>query len=123
MHKLVILIEPLQDYDAFEESWPQFLHMAESMPGLRRESTSRVDGVLYGRYHCTIIHELYFDSLADIQEAMKSAEGRATGELLQKMTGGHMTLLYADHKEDNLENILKFRKQEADDSAEDTGAD
>ncbi|MEJ2264923.1 MAG: EthD family reductase [Anaerolineales bacterium] len=104
MHKLVILIEPLQDYDAFEESWPQFLHTAESMPGLRRESTSRVDGVLYGRYHCTIIHELYFDSLADIQEAMRSPE-------------------YADHKEDDLENILKFRKQEADDSAEDTGAD
>ncbi|HZD56264.1 MAG TPA: EthD family reductase [Anaerolineales bacterium] len=123
MHKLVILIEPPEDYDAFEEIWPQFLHLAERMPGLRRESTSRIDGILYGRYDCTIIHELYFDSLSDIQAAMGSPEGRATGELLQKMTGGHMTLLYADHKEDNLENILKFKKQEANARDEDSGTE
>lgn len=122
MHKLVILIEPPQDYDAFEEIWPQFLHLAERMPGLRRESTSRIDGLLYGRYDCTIIHELYFDSLSDIQAAMGSPEGRATGELLQKMTRGRMTLLYADHKEDDLENILKFKKQESDGGDKDSGS-
>lgn len=115
MHKLVILIEPPEDYAAFEETWPQFLHIAERMPGLRRESTSRVDGVLYGSVDCTIIHELYFDSQAAIQEAMSSPEGHAAGELLQRMTAGRMTLLYADHKEDNLENILKHRRPEPDD--------
>ena len=115
MHKLVILIEPPEDYAAFDETWPKFLHVAERMPGLRRESTSRVDSVLYGSVDCTIIHELYFDSLAAIQEAMSSPEGRAAGELLQQMTAGRMTLLYADHKEDNLENILKHRRPEPDD--------
>lgn len=115
MHKLVILIEPPKDYAVFEETWPQFLHLAEAMPGLRRESTSRVDGVLYGNIDYAIIHELYFDSLVAIQEAMAAPEGQAAGELLQRMTAGRMTLLYADHKEDNLENILQHRRPEADD--------
>ncbi len=113
MHKLVILVEPPKNYPAFEEMWSQFLHLAERMPGLRRESTSRVDGVIYGRYDCAIIHELYFDSLSALREAMSSLEGKATGELLQRMTGGRMTLLFADHKEDDLENILKHRKQDS----------
>jgi uncharacterized protein (TIGR02118 family) len=117
MHKLVILIEPPEDYAALEETWPQFLHLAERMPGLRRESTSRVDGVLYGSVDCAIIHELYFDSLAAIHEAMSSPEGQAAGELLQLMTAGRMTLLYADHKEDNLENIQRHRRPEPDDES------
>ena len=117
MHKLVILIEPPEDYDRFEQHWPEFLHLAESMPGLKKESTSRVDGSLFGRYDCAIIHELYFDSLADIQSAMSSPAGQATGELLQRMTNGRMTLLFADHKEDDLENILKFKTQKTDDQS------
>jgi hypothetical protein len=46
---------------------------------------------------------------------MISPEGRAAGELLQRMTGGRMTLLFADHMQDELENILKHRQQELDD--------
>ena len=113
MHKLVILIEPPQDDDAFDEIWPQFLRLAESMPGLERESTSRVDGILFGRYDIALIHELYFESLTSLKDAMSSPQGQATGELLQRMTGGRLTLLYTDHKEDDLENIHKFRKQDS----------
>lgn len=113
MHKLVILIEPLEDNDTFDENWPQFLHLAESMPGLEREATSRVDGILFGRYDVALIHELYFTSLAALKNAMSSPQGQATGELLQRMTGGRLTLLYTDHKEDDLENIHKFRKQDS----------
>jgi uncharacterized protein (TIGR02118 family) len=111
MHKLVILIEPLDDWQAFEAAWPEFLHQAEAMPGLRREATSRVDEFLYGANLCAQIHELYFDSLEAAQMAMASPEGRAAGRLLQKMTGGHVTLFFADHKEDNLENIRKYREE------------
>lgn len=117
MHKLVILIEPAQDEVAFDELWPQFLHLAESMPGLKRESTSRVDGILFGHYDVALIHELYFESLTALKDAMSSPQGQATGELLQRMTGGHMTLLYTDHKEDELENIHKFRKQDSADAS------
>jgi uncharacterized protein (TIGR02118 family) len=113
MRKLVILIEPPADDEVFGETWPQFLHLSESMPGLRREASSHVDEVLYGHCQPILIHELFFDSVEAIQEAMGSPEGRAAGELLQRMTGGRMTLLIADHKEDELENIRRHTEPSA----------
>lgn len=114
MHKLVILIEPLEDWEAFEEAWPAFLHLVESMPALRREAISRVDGFLYGATPYVQMHELFFENLKAAQESMASEQGRAAGKLLQAMTGGRMALFFADHKEDDLENIQKHvRKQHA----------
>lgn len=110
MHKLIILIEPPANETAFDDLWPQFLHLAESMPGLRRETTGRVVSLLYGKFDCWLMHELYFDSLAAIQQAMGSEQGREAGALLQRMTGGRVTLLLTDHKEDELENIRKYRE-------------
>ena len=108
MHKLVILIEPLDDWTAFDTGWPDFLHLAERMPRLRREATSRVDSLIYGQTGVAMIHELYFDSLEDAQRAMASDDGREAGRLLQQLTQGKMTLFFADHKEDLIENILKY---------------
>jgi hypothetical protein len=109
MHKLVIIIEPLKDWEAFEEIWPQFLHQVEEMPGLRREVSCRVERFLVGITPYERIHELFFYSVADVETAMASAHGRAAGTLLQKMTGGRMALFIADHKEDDIENIRKFK--------------
>jgi uncharacterized protein (TIGR02118 family) len=111
MHKLVILIERLDDEAALDNAWPQFLHLAERMPGLRRESTSRVEDYLYGSSPVALVHELYFDSLEAAQAAMTSPAGRAAGRLLQAMTGGRMALFFAEHQEDELENIRKFQGQ------------
>lgn len=110
MHKLLILIEPSVNWQTFEELWPDFLHLAESMPGLRREATSRIETALFGNYPVTFIHELYFDSLDDAGQALSSPEGRAAGKLLQEMTQGRVNLFFADHKEDLVENILKYKK-------------
>lgn len=109
MHKLVILIDALSEENAFAELWPQFLQFAERMPGLIREATCHVEHNLYGSCRATLIHELYFDSADAVQEAMSSPEGRAAGELLQRMTGGQMSLLITAHLEDELENIRKHR--------------
>ncbi len=108
MHKLVILIEAVDDWSVFDETWPQFLHLVESMPDLRREATSRVETVLYGNSVFTLMHELYFDSLEAAQIALTSPQGRAAGKLLQTMTHGRMVLFFADHKEDDLEHIRKY---------------
>lgn len=111
MYKLVIMVGPLENGAAFDDAWPDFLHEVESMPGLRREATSRVDSVLYGTVPVAFVHELFFDSLEDARVAMASPQGRAAGKLLQTMTRGQLTLYLADHKEDDLENILKFKSQ------------
>jgi hypothetical protein len=117
MHKLVILIEPLEDWTALEDAWPEFLRKVESMPGLLREASSRVDRLLSGSAYAQI-HELYFDSLSSVINAMSSPDGRAAGRLLQSMTSGKMTLLIADHHEDEMENIRKYRQAEAPDSTQ-----
>jgi len=111
MHKLVILVEPLQDEAVFDALWPKFLHLAERMPGLQREATCHVEAILFGECRPALLHELYFDSLNAVQEAMGSTDGQAAGQLLQQMTGGHLTLLIADHQEDELENIRKYQME------------
>lgn len=108
MYKLVILIEP-QDHTAeFDARWPEFLAAAERMPGLRREITSRVDHVLHGS-HVHMIHELHFDSLKAAGDAMETPEGQRAGELLQEISGGKLTLLLADHLEDDLAHIRRHQ--------------
>jgi hypothetical protein len=111
MYKLVILIESIAD-SGFESNWPQFLRLAESMPGLVREATSREVKMLYGEMACSFIYELYFDSLLALQQGLASPQGQEAGRLLQMMTGGHVKLLYANHQEDTLENIRRYRSPE-----------
>jgi len=111
MHKLVILIEPQEDWLRFETEWPSFLRLAEALPGLQREATSRVEHFLYGQSRCNQMHELFFNSLAEVEQALASPEGQAAGKKLQQITGGRMTLFIAEHKEDELENIRKFKVQ------------
>lgn len=108
--KLVILIEPPEDLSRFEDRWPEFLHLVEAMPGLRREATSRVDHYLYGPTPIFQMHELFFDSFPAAQAALASPVGQDAGRLLQYMTGGHMALYFADHKEDDLSNISRYKQ-------------
>jgi uncharacterized protein (TIGR02118 family) len=110
MHKLIILIEQVPDEALFDEMWPQFLHLAERMPGLLGEASCRVEHLLYGARPVYLVHDLLFDSLASIQAAMGSPEGRAAGELLQRMAGGQLTLLITDYKQDDLENIRSLQQ-------------
>lgn len=114
MHKLVILIEGAEVPAGFDENWPQFLHLAEQMPGLQREATSRVLHILYGSQNYTLIHELFFDSLEALQEAMASPAGEQAGQVLQRITGGRIALLVADHNQDEIENIRRYAQRSAD---------
>lgn len=109
MVKLVILIEPGDDARRFEEGWPRFLHHAEEMPGLLREATSQVDTMLYGGASYVLMHELFFSSLADAQQAMASPAGQAAGQTLQALTSGKLVLFFADHKEDDIANIRRYK--------------
>jgi uncharacterized protein (TIGR02118 family) len=112
MHKLIVLIPPAIEGPAFDDGWPEFLHNAERMPGLIREATVRVTSQLFGDHPVGMIHELFFADQTALQEAMHSPEGLAAGEILQQLTQGKMTLLIAEHHEDNIENLQRYRKDE-----------
>ena len=117
MHKLIILIKLTSTPD-FQNSWPRFLHAAENMPGLQRESTSRISQVLYGDVQYILVHELYFDTLPALQAGLASPAGKEAGRILQEMTGGRVNLFIADHSQDDMENIHKHRKKGQDASGQ-----
>jgi hypothetical protein len=107
MHKLVIIITVPPDDDLFDLHWPEFLRLAEEMPGLVRETTSRINFKVYGDLSPRIIHELHFISLQTLEAAMQSDAGVNAGTVLQRITGGQFTLLFADHLEDDLQNLRR----------------
>jgi len=109
MHKLVILIEPLPDWDEFYSMWPEFLRLAESMPGLVREASSQVEKKLFGDHTYTKMHELYFNSLAELHTALNSPQGQAAGRTLHRITRDRLALFIADCKEDDAENLRRYR--------------
>lgn len=111
MQKLVILIYvPVED-EIFEAGWPEFLRHAELMPGLLRESTSRVGHVLFGETAPTVIHELFFESLGSLEHAMQSENGGKAGAILQRITQSRFALMFADHHEDTGENLVRNRQK------------
>jgi uncharacterized protein (TIGR02118 family) len=113
MYKLVILIEPFPEWQKLDDSWPEFLHLSEEMPGLRREATSQVLEFLFGNSLYVRMHELFFDSEEDLRAAMASPPGQAAVRLLQQITHGNMVLFIAEHQQDDLDHIRAFRKTDA----------
>ena len=112
MYKLVIMIPDPETLPEFFDHWPDFLHQVERLPGLRREATSHVMHVLFGSGEYQMIHELFFDNLETLQAALASEEGKRSALILHQMTRGKLTLMVADHKEDEIENIQRFRQPE-----------
>ncbi len=109
MFKLVILIQSSVEWLDFEQNWPEFLKRAEQMPGLVREATSPVHAKMHGDLDVAMMHELFFESKIALQAAMASPEGQEAGQVLQTITGGQVTLLFAEHLEDELENIRALK--------------
>ena len=70
MYKLMIIVPNNIDEPVLNEGWPDFLHAAESMPGLQREASVQVTASLYGTQDISMVHELFFETLADLQNAM-----------------------------------------------------
>jgi hypothetical protein len=105
MHKVIILIGELEDPEKFEASWPWFLHLAERMPGLQREVTSRTSHQIFGDFRCSLVHELHFNTEQEAREALRTPEGQAAGQTLQNITHGNAVILLAQHQEDTLDNI------------------
>lgn len=101
MHKLIILFEQPVDRIIFQQGWQHFLRLAEKMPGLRRETISRIEQMVFSpegsAYY--MAHELIFDSRSALEAAIQSPEGEAAGQWLQRFTNGCVILMIAEHQE------------------------
>ena len=101
MHKLIIFFySPVPDQEFNQQSWQKFMRLAEKMPGLRRETVSDVNELIFGQGRSYIkIHEFYFDSRAALDTALKSEAGQMAGAFLHEFTHKRFMMMTAEHKE------------------------
>ncbi len=97
MVKLIALYKKPSDPASFERHY-QTTHMPliRTWPGLRKVELSRVTGMPGGAEPpFYLIAEMYFDDQEALRAALRSPEGRAAGDDLQRFAPGLVTLLYA----------------------------
>jgi uncharacterized protein (TIGR02118 family) len=94
--KLVALYKPPPDPAVFDRHYREtHLPLVRKWPGLRKVELARVTGMPGGSappYY--LIAEMYFDDQDGLRAALRSPEGRASGEDVQRFAPGLVTLLY-----------------------------
>ncbi|MDQ7843064.1 MAG: EthD family reductase [Armatimonadota bacterium] len=96
MVKLVALYRRPSDPAAFDRHYEQtHLPLVRKMPGLRRLEGWRITGAPGGDAPYYLVAEMFFDDAEAMRAALRSPEGRAAGEDLQRFAGGLVTLVYA----------------------------
>jgi uncharacterized protein (TIGR02118 family) len=73
------------------------LPLAEKMPGLARMEVAKFKtNLMGGNSPYYLIAELYFDSVADLNAAMSSPEGRAAAKDVMSFAAKNVTMLVAE---------------------------
>ena len=108
MYQLIILLPTGLDLHSFDEGWPQFLDIAEQMPGLIQESITRFDQILYGSETIQRIYTFSFHDKKSLENALVSEQGQKAGNLLHFLSGGNITILTGDHQSDTLDRIQSY---------------
>jgi uncharacterized protein (TIGR02118 family) len=104
MHKLVVVLRRSAEDERIERRWSEdFVPLAEKMPGLRRVVVGRSVGSPGGRADVLLVHELLFDDLPSLHNAMTSPAGQAAGLALMQFAGERAELFFAEHHEMSLD--------------------
>ncbi len=97
MVKLIALYARPADPAAFDRHYRQtHLPLVQAWPGLRRLEVARVVGMPGGGeppYY--LIAEMSFDDMDALRSALRSPQGRAAADDVQRFAAGLVTLLYA----------------------------
>jgi uncharacterized protein (TIGR02118 family) len=98
---MLIFSQP-DDPTSFEERWSnEFVASAEALPGLRRVAVSRFRTTLSDPLRLYLVHELYFDDLDAVQQAMASIQGQNAGQTLMSIAQDFVSVLIAEHMEED----------------------
>src|ERR1700739_522547 len=98
MAQVVVMYKTPKDTGAFDKYYAEtHIPIAKNLPGRRKyEASGGQVGTPAGHSAFHLIATLYFDSMADIQAAFGSAEGKAAAADVPKFaTGGGDMLLFA----------------------------
>ncbi len=97
MFKFMILFKQPDDPTAFENAYNDLLALMERMPDIQRRQVIHVVGSPTGPAAYFRILEVYFRDQAQMQVAMRSAQGQEAGAELQKrFAPGSFELLFAE---------------------------
>lgn len=97
MIKLITFFRRPADVAAFETFFAQhYVPAVNAMPHVRRATVSRAAGAPGGEPPYYLIHELYFDSLTELTQALNSNEGRNAGALLLSFAQPLVNVMYAE---------------------------
>lgn len=95
MARLLVLYNQPADPAAFDLYYSEtHIPLAKRIPGLRSYVVSSGGvGLIAGAQPSHLVAELEFDSMADLQAAMASAEGQAAAADLANFASGGVTIL------------------------------
>jgi uncharacterized protein (TIGR02118 family) len=101
MAHVVVMYKAPKDAAAFDKYYAEtHIPIAKKMPGLRKFEVSRGPvATPAGPSAFHLIATLYFDSMADIQAAFGSAEGKAAAADVPKFATGGADMLLFDTRE------------------------
>ena len=101
MAHVVVMYKTPKDAAAFDKYYAEtHIPIAKKMPGLRKFEVSRGPvATPAGPSAFHLIATLYFDSMADIQAAFGSAEGKAAAADVPKFATGGADMLLFDTRE------------------------
>ncbi len=101
MAHVVVMYKTPKDAAAFDKHYSEIhVPIAKKLPGLRKyELSSGLVATPAGPSGFHLIATLYFDSMAAIQAAFASAEGKAAAADVQKFATGGADMILFDTKE------------------------
>jgi hypothetical protein len=108
MHQLIILLPAGLDLRSFDEGWPEFLEIAEQMPGLIQESVTRFNQVLFGTGVFQRMYSFSFKDPKSLEKALLSEAGQQAGNILHMMGGENLIILTAEYQADSLSHIQSY---------------
>jgi uncharacterized protein (TIGR02118 family) len=96
MVKFMIIFFTPGDTEIFENRYNDFLARVERIPSIKRRQVINVLGSPLGETRLYRILEVYFDDSAQMDAALRSAEGQEAGTNLGTFPRGSFEMVFAD---------------------------
>ena len=97
MIKLIIMFRKPADAAAFEGSYAtQYVPAANLMPFIKKTAVARVMGAPKGEAPYYLMHEMYFEDMAEVNQALNSPEGRSAGTVLMSFAREIVSIMFAE---------------------------
>ena len=113
MYSLLLLIPNQINQEKFDRGWPSFLHQAEKMPGMLKETATLIDQKLTGVQSYSRLYTFHFSDKDSLHRALSSPPGQKAGELIHTISEGKALIFTGDFREDQLANLHPSPSQDS----------